>query len=405
MAEYREYKDSGIPWIGRIPSHWITRRAKFIFDRHKRPVRPIDEIVTCFRDGVVTLRKNRRESGFTNALMEFGYQGIRKGDLIVHQMDAFAGSIGVSDSDGKSTPVYTVCTMRNDDSITWYYAFLLRVMAKTDFIQSLSRGIRERSTAFGYDIMGNLLLPIPPKEEQEAIVAYLDKATADIDKAIAAKERIIASLEERRKIIITHAVTRGINPDAQMKDSGIDWLGEIPAHWDCTKLKYFIRIKSGDSISNSDLSENGQYVVYGGGEPLGRYDRFNVSCGAIIVGRVGARCGCVTPIHQDVWATDNALVITPDGISMEYLSYILIAADLNKLASTNAQPLLTGSKVKNTFFALPPIKEQQSILQYIESQTIKIDSAVAHQKRLIELLRERKNIIINETVTGKVKVI
>lgn len=252
MAEYSEYKDSGILWIGKIPSHWITRRAKFVFDRHKRPVRPNDEIVTCFRDGVVTLRKNRRESGFTNALMEFGYQGIRKGDLIVHQMDAFAGSIGVSDSDGKSTPVYTVCTMRNGDSITWYYAYLLRVMAKTDFIQSLSRGIRERSTAFGYDIMGNLLLPIPPKEEQVAIVSYLDKVTADIDKAIAAKERIIASLEERRKIIITHAVTHGINPDSPMKDSGIDWLGEIPAHWEVIRIKYLLNEKKARSKTGAE---------------------------------------------------------------------------------------------------------------------------------------------------------
>lgn len=252
MAKYSEYKDSGIPWIGKIPTHWITRRAKFIFDRHKRPVRPNDEIVTCFRDGVVTLRKNRRESGFTNALMEFGYQGIRKGDLIVHQMDAFAGSIGVSDSDGKSTPVYTVCTMHNDDSSVWYYAFLLRVMAKTDYIQSLSRGIRERSTAFGYDIMGNLLLPIPPKEEQEAIVAYLDKVTADIDKAIAAKERIISSLEERRKIIITQAVTRGINPDVPMKDSSIDWLGEIPAHWEVIRIKYLLNEKKSRSKTGAE---------------------------------------------------------------------------------------------------------------------------------------------------------
>lgn len=430
MAEYSDYKDSGIPWIGRIPSHWITRRAKFIFDRHKRPVRPNDEIVTCFRDGVVTLRKNRRESGFTNALMEFGYQGIRKGDLIVHQMDAFAGSIGVSDSDGKSTPVYTVCTMRNDDSITWYYAFLLRVMAKTDFIQSLSRGIRERSTAFGYDIMGNLLLPIPSKEEQEAIVAYLDKVTADIDKAIAAKERIIASLEERRKIIITHAVTHGINPDAPMKDSDIDWLGEIPAHWESYPVRHFFDFRNGytPSKANNSFWTNGT-IPWFRMEDIRKSGRFldkaiqyitpsalnnggTFEAGSYILAICTASIGEHAMLIADSLANQQfanlkirkSLSDRTDAMFIFYYLYVL-GQYCKDTANTTTFQYADMTQVKNFLVPLPSLDEQHEIVKYLEYNTKGIDTAIAQQKRLIDLLRERKNIIINETVTGKVKVI
>jgi len=109
-------KDSGLPWVGRFPAHWSVRRGKALFKRMARPVRPHDEIVTAFRDGTVTLRRNRREDGFTNSILEIGYQGIRKGDLVIHVMDAFAGAIGVSDSDGKSTPVYSACVPLRDAS-------------------------------------------------------------------------------------------------------------------------------------------------------------------------------------------------------------------------------------------------------------------------------------------------
>jgi len=117
MKRYEEYKSSSIPWINELPAHWTIQRAKYLYQKEQRPVREEDNIVTCFRDGTVTLRKNRRTTGFTEALSEFGYQGIRKGDLVIHVMDAFAGAIGVSDSDGKGTPVYNVCTALSDSKL------------------------------------------------------------------------------------------------------------------------------------------------------------------------------------------------------------------------------------------------------------------------------------------------
>ena len=199
-------KDSGIPWIGEIPEHWELQRAKVMFRKEKRRVRSCDEVVTCFRDGTVTLRKNRRTTGFTESFTEIGYQGVRKGDLVIHQMDAFAGAIGVSDSDGKGTSVYHCCTPKGEFDV-YYYAFVLRRMAKSGFIQSLYRGIRERSSDFNFNVFGNQYLPVPPLSEQQAIVAYIDSKLQKIDQYMTDLQREIDYLKEFKQRLISDAVT------------------------------------------------------------------------------------------------------------------------------------------------------------------------------------------------------
>lgn len=199
-------KDSGITWIGQIPEHWNIKRAKYMFVKEKREVRDSDEVITCFRDGEVTLRKNRRTTGFTESLTEVGYQGIRKNDLVIHQMDAFAGAIGVSDSDGKGTSVYHCCTPMGDYNV-FYYSNLLRTMAKKGFIQSLYRGIRERSSDFNFQIFSKQYLVIPPLPEQEQIVAYIKEKVDSIDAQIASVEKQIANLNEFKQSLISDAVT------------------------------------------------------------------------------------------------------------------------------------------------------------------------------------------------------
>lgn len=203
-------KPSGINWIGEIPEHWKLLRAKNMFQRMNRPVRPEDETITCFRDGQVTLRKRRRLEGFTESFKEIGYQGIRKGDLVIHQMDAFAGSIGVSDSDGKGTPVY-ICLQPKGSENNFYYAYLLREMARTGYIKSLYRGIRERSSDFRFETLAKLFLPIPPASEQRAIVDYLHDKTSKIDKLITEKTREMEYIKELRQRIISDAVTGKID--------------------------------------------------------------------------------------------------------------------------------------------------------------------------------------------------
>lgn len=204
-------KDSGIPWIGQIPAHWDVQRAKYMFNKEKREVRPEDKVITCFRDGQVTLRENRRTTGFTESITEVGYQGIRKGDLVIHQMDAFAGSIGVSDSDGKGTSVYHCCTPKSSNYIPEYYAYALREMARAGFIQSLYRGIRERSSDFNFPTFGKQYLPIPPVEEQQAIVNYIQSKTNKIDSLIASLNAEIERLKEYKQRLISDVVTGQIN--------------------------------------------------------------------------------------------------------------------------------------------------------------------------------------------------
>lgn len=201
-------KDSGIEWIGEVPEHWEVDRAKSLFKKQSRSISIEDEIITVFRDGQVTLRKNRRTAGFTIALHEHGYQGIRKGDLVIHAMDAFAGAIGVSDSDGKSSPVYSAYTPINRDRVyTHYYGYLIRQMALSGFISSFGKGIRERSTEFRHKEFAPLELIVPPLCEQKAIADYLDTKTAQIDQIIQTINTQIEKLKELRKTLINDVVT------------------------------------------------------------------------------------------------------------------------------------------------------------------------------------------------------
>ena len=198
---------SGIPWLPEVPEGWEVKRAKYLFQKEQRPVRAGDEIVTCFRDGEVTLRKNRRISGFTEATDYSHYQHICAGDLVIHQMDAFAGSCGVSDSDGMGTPVLSVCTPKNDRLDVRYFAAVVRLMGLNGFIQSLYRGIRERSSDFRFETFAKQVLPVPSLAEQREIVAHIEARAAKIDAAVKGLEREVAALKEYKQRLIADVVT------------------------------------------------------------------------------------------------------------------------------------------------------------------------------------------------------
>lgn len=209
-------KDSRIPWLDSIPEHWGEERAKYLFNRENRPISDEDDIITCFRDGQVTLRKNRRTTGFTESFKECGYQGIRKGDLVIHQMDAFAGSVGISDSDGKGTPVYIVCTPKRDDVYNPYFALVIREMGLNGYIQSLYRGIRERSSDFKFDVFRQQCLPLPPIEEQIAIVSYIEGKVKKVNSLINELESEIEFLREYKQKLIADCVTGQINVQSEI---------------------------------------------------------------------------------------------------------------------------------------------------------------------------------------------
>ena len=201
----RPMKPSGIEWIGDIPTEWEVCRIKNVIFPQQRPVCDDDEIITCFRDGEVTLRKNRREDGFTISFTEHGYQGVEVGDLVIHGMDAFAGAIGCSDSRGKTSPVVHVCKTVGNNR---FFMYFLRSMAFGDILMDLSNGVRIRSSDFrNFSKLGVFGAIIPDIAEQNEIVDYLDVRCAEVDHLITKKEQIITELEGYKKSLIYECVT------------------------------------------------------------------------------------------------------------------------------------------------------------------------------------------------------
>jgi type I restriction enzyme S subunit len=419
---YEAYKDSRVDWIGSIPSTWDVQRAKWLFKRMDRGVRPEDDIVTCFRDGEVTLRSNRRTEGFTTALKEIGYQGIRKGDLVIHAMDAFAGAIGVSDSDGKATPVYSACVPRQPDTVDpTFYAYYMRNLALSGFLVSLAKGIRERSTDFRFNDFAELEVPFPSLAEQRAIVAFLDEKCAKAEGAVKIKEDQIALLRERRQIIIQDAVTRGLNPAAPMKESGIDWIGQIPAHWENMPNKYLFRLKK-DTVGKRSAEYDLLSLTLRGivkrdmenpeGKFPAEFDTYQEVCP-----------GDFVFCHFDVEETPRTVGLSEffgmitgaytvysvaQGVDPRFLLHFYIFADTDKKMRSMYRGL-RNTIPKDTFAAfktpLPPIEEQRAIVGHIDDASQKIEDGIAIKERQIAALKEYKTSLINAAVTGKIKVI
>lgn len=409
MQKYDSYKNSGIDWLGDIPSHWEIEKGKWIYNKLERPVLPDYEVVTCFRDGQVTLRINRREDGFTNSLKEIGYQGIKKGDLVIHQMDAFAGAIGVSDSEGKATPVYSVCTSRFGKSNNYYFAYFLRSMALAGVITSLAKGIRERSTDFRFNDFASLLYPLPPISEQEAIAAFLDEKCGKIDELVSVKEQQIALLKERRQVVIHEAVTKGIQLDVEMKDSGIDWIGEIPSHWEVRRFKFLCSITTG-SKNTEDKVDEGKYPFFVRSQTEERINSYSFEGEAILTAGDGAGVGKVYhyingkfDFHQRVYKFSDF-----NDVIGKYLFQYLSSEFYNVAILGTAKSTVDSLRlplIQDFMIAFPTLKnEQEAIVAYLEEQTSKIDQAIALKTEQIEKLNAYKQSLINEVVTGKVKV-
>ena len=433
MPKYEAYKDSGIEWIGSIPTHWKIEKAKWLFSKAERPVKKEDDIVTCFRDGQVTLRSNRRTEGFTNALKEHGYQGIRVGDLVIHAMDAFAGAIGVSDSDGKSTPVYSACVPRKQGLINpYFYAYYLRDLALSGFIVSLAKGIRERSTDFRFNDFAQLFLPLPDLHEQTAIATFLDEKTAKIDEAIAIKEQQIELLKERKQIIIQQAVTQGLDPTVPMKDSGVEWIGKIPAHWKVNRIKNLGKIINGFAFPSDSFKENGVRVIkISNIQPmdidwteasfvdeawLKKCRQFCVYDGDLVFAltrpiiSTGIKVATVKTSEKILLNQRNAVFRPLPICSVDWLYYIILSNGFinefeSKIDITGQQPNISTISISNLSIPIPSLDIQLSISTFLSKKCSEIDEAMFKMNEQISILKEYKTTLINSAVTGKIKVV
>lgn len=419
--KYAEYKSSTIKWLKPIPSHWEEIRGKNLYRKESRTPREQDDIVTCFRDGQVTLRKNRRTEGFTESLKEIGYQGVRKGDLVIHVMDAFAGSIGVSDSDGKSTPVYSVCTAKGDTN-NYYYGYLLREMARTGYIQSLYRGIRERSSDFRFDVFAAQTYPVPPREEQDQIVRYLDWQTSKINKLIHGYQRQIKLLKERRQSIIDTATTHGID-GVELKDSGTHWLTKIPMNWEMVySKKLFSERKDKAFPGDEQLTSSQKYGIISQREFMEREGRrvTVVMTGNDILKHVGKGDFVISMrsfqggleysyVEGKISSAYVMLIPRKEKVYDEYFRWLLKSRLYIKALQGTSDLVRDGQALRYANFAkvpLPivPLDEQRRIADYIQKETIKIDNAIPKIQRQIDLLREYRTRLISDVVTGQMDV-
>ena len=248
----RQYKNSGIPWMEQIPTDWDIIRGKNLLYLMNRPVREDDDVVTCFRDGEVILRSERRTEGFTMSDKEFGYQGINRGDIVIHGMDGFAGSMGVSKSTGKGSPVLIVCNPKTDDDAR-YIIYYLRSLAMNDVFIALSTGIRERSCDLRWNKISVLPFVRPSFSEQKRIADFIDEKCGDIDSLIGLQEKIIEKLKAYKISIITEVVTKGLNPNVKLVSSDIEWIDEIPKDWKTIRIKNLLKERK--ERSESGLEE------------------------------------------------------------------------------------------------------------------------------------------------------
>lgn len=428
MQTYQNTKPTDIAWLGEVPEHWELRKAKYLFSKMERAVRSDDEIVTCFRNGEVTLRSNRRTEGFTNALKEHGYQGVRKGDLVIHAMDAFAGAIGVSDADGKSTPVYSVCTPRLNNQVNvYFYAYFLRNLALSGFIQSLAKGIRERSTDFRFSDFAQLELPLPPLLEQTAIANFLDKKTAQIKEAIALKSEQIDKLKEYRQTLINQTVTQGLNPTVPMKHGGVQWLGDVPEHWEVKKITHIFRKIGSGTTPTAGLSiyyDNGEINWLQTGDlndglisetskkitPKAIKDFSSLkiySPNSLVIAMYGATIGKVGLLN--IYSTTNqACCVLGDGNNLEikYIFYFFQAfkEKIVSMGYGGGQPNISQDLIKSLRICLPPLSEQTAIADFLDKKTTQIDTAIRQYQAEIDKLKEYQQSLVNEVVTGKVRV-
>ena len=427
LRPYPEMKETNLPWLGDVPPHWEVRRAKRILKPTQLPVRPDDDIVTCFRDGQVTLRKNRRSIGFMIALLEQGYQGVRVGQLVVHSMDAFAGAIGISDSDGKCTPEYIVCDPREPETLLTYYGWLLRYVARTQYILAAYPAVRERAPRLRYPDLGELKLPAPPLDEQRLIVRFLDWHGVQTAKLVRSNKKIISLLNEQRQAIIHRAVTRGLDPNAKLKPSGIRLLGDVPEGWVVKPLKHWAGINRRTLSQNTDPDYSFDYIDIGAvrtGYLSSAPERIRfeaspsrarriVRQGDTLISTVRTYLKAIYHVDQpwpDLIASTGFAVLTPTpSIDARFFGFVLQSKTfVDQVIADSigvAYPAISESRLGSLHICLPPsLREQEEIIRHLQTATIDFDRNIAATQREIALIQEVRTRLIADVVTGKLDV-
>ncbi len=401
-------------WLPALPPHWGYKKLKFLF-RQTSGGTPAKEIAAYWIGDIPWVSpKDMKCSVISDTEDHISAQAIRESAttlvprdtlLLVVRSGILRHSIPVALAGCSVTINQDIKALipRRADTKPQYYAALIHGLQ--DQLLTLWRKQGATVESLESDLIGDTVVPVPPPAEQRAIADFLDRETAKIDALIAAQERLIALLDEKRQATITHAVTKGLDPNAPMKESGVEWMGKVPQHWTVKSLKYLASIASGYPPPASFDRERGRYPVYGSNGMIGYCEEYFVRRESLVVGRVGAS-GAVNVTPARSWVSDNALLLRVVGreASLEWLRYILETLNLGTQASKTAQPLVTGTFLGGQLIPTPNPREQHAIADFVDRNVASIDSLRHKTERFIERLRERRTALITAAVTGQIDV-
>ncbi|KAF0099885.1 MAG: type I restriction enzyme S subunit [bacterium] len=426
LKPYPEYKDSGVAWLGEVPGHWEVLRLKYVLrERDARSDSGTEQLLRVSQYTGVTERK--RADGLdepdTRAESLVGYKQVEPGELVVNIMLAWNGSMAVSSHAGITSPAY--CVYRFGASAEpWYFHHLLRSPIYKARIKAVSTGVVESRLRLYTDDLYRLQAALPPIDEQSAIVRFLDHADRRVWRYIRAKQKLIKLLEEQKQAIIHRAVTRGLDPDVRLKPSGVEWLRDVPEHWEVHKLKRMGEVRIGLTYSPSDVSGEGTLVLRASNIKNGRIvsaDNVFVSRSVpqallvaeddiLICVRSGSRnlVGKSARISREfAGVTYGAFMSLLRSESNAFIYWVLNSNLMPSVMSqfeTSTINQLTQSDLRNLLIPVPPTNEQTKIVAYLTSATAEIDATIASTTREISLLHEYRTRLIADVVTGKLDV-
>jgi len=440
MKRYDSYKDSGVKWLGEIPSHWEVKHLRNFLTLFSEKGYGNSQLLSVTREKGVILRDKENKEENHNYVPDdlSGYKHLHRGDFAINKMKSWQGSYGVSDYDGIVSPAYFTCKLSGVNPK--FFSRAIRSKAYVGFFMQYSKGIRVDQWDLDPNSMKDIPFVLPLEDEQEAIANYLDAATSKIDEAIAQQQKMIDLLNERKQIIINNAVTKGLDPNVKMKPSGIDWIGMIPEGWEVLRIKNLISLLT-DYDANGSFSDIAKNCNINVGVPFAwmvrttdlvnkRYGivdgnnfcdqktynylaKSSLCSGDLLMtkrGNVG-NVYVVPDCDQPMTLAPNLYLLRTlkNKVNNKYLMYYLSSSKpqgqlalLNKSTTLGA---LYKDDVKGLNVVIPPLNVQNILVDWIEKKCHDVDAAIDNIKKQISLLQERKQIIINDVVTGKVKVV
>lgn len=416
MSSVSVLKDTEYEWIGSIPSHWELLKIKYVFWDRKENNNPIktDNLISLTIDKGVIPHSEKTGGGNKPKEDLSKYKLVYPGDIVLNSMNVIAGAVGISKYFGVVSPVYYMLIPRNVDHSNEYFHHLFRTETFQKSLYGLGNGILIKENEetgklntirmrIPMDKLGNQFIPVPPPEEQKLISHYLDKKTEQIDSLIEKIQRKIELLKEQRTSLINQCVTKGLDPNVEMKDSGVEWIGEIPSGWNLVRLKYLFSLEGGKDPKRIK-DENGEFPILGTGGEIDRGSDFLYDQPTLLLGRKGT---IDKPILFDkpFWVSDVMYyTIQKSDVTPKYLYLLFTFIPFGYYSYGSTQPSMSRLDYESMFFPIPKKEERERIVDYLDLVTSKIGNQVDTEAKRIVLLKEYRQSLISSVVTGKVRV-